>query len=295
MSKKHFSIQVEGQALYGSLHLPEKPLLRQKEFIVFLHGWAGYRTGPHGMFVSYAQALCALGYHALMFDFRGRGYSQGEATDTTMQSMMSDLEAVMQMIDEAYEPDKITFIGICSGAKLALYYAKSGQRSIHQIVELSSPTLWAGNEAEIERKRTKSLVNTYVRKALEANTWKKMIHGKVNFRKITGMIFHSARKGMSVVKDRAGAKRVPEKRARAFERFAGNILMIHGEKDPETESATGQITAFLKKHEVDHELKIIKGANHSFYGITWKEQIYQAIAHFLNQHQLKASRSLINQ
>ena len=55
------------ERLVGVLHEPEGAA--RGAGVVFLHGWAGYRGGPHRMFLETARRLAEAGYHALRFDF----------------------------------------------------------------------------------------------------------------------------------------------------------------------------------------------------------------------------------
>ena len=68
--------------------------------IVFLHGWTGYRIGPHRIFVEAARRLAAVGYHSLRFDFRGRGDSDGEHGTTTLDQMIDDARAARRLLVE---------------------------------------------------------------------------------------------------------------------------------------------------------------------------------------------------
>lgn len=80
MNESCFNISIYGENIYGIWHKPCIPrnVIQRDIAVVLLHGWAGYRTGPHDMLVKTARMLAENGYHCIRFDFRGKGYSQGD-------------------------------------------------------------------------------------------------------------------------------------------------------------------------------------------------------------------------
>jgi len=129
------------EKLFGILHHPLNLELNEIPMIIFLHGSAGYRIGPHQLFVKMARFLARQGYSCLRFDFRGRGYSEETRESTGYRSMLSDLDTVIQSVNSMYKPTHIILVGICSGARTALSYIKNGKQTIHSLIELSSPLL----------------------------------------------------------------------------------------------------------------------------------------------------------
>lgn len=80
MNESVFNIKIENEQLYGiHHHSRNKNIQKGKSVaIIMLHGWGGYRTGPHDMLVKLARELVHDGYDCFRFDFRGKGYSQGD-------------------------------------------------------------------------------------------------------------------------------------------------------------------------------------------------------------------------
>ncbi len=64
------------QQLVGMIHEPEGG--GKKPGIVFCHGFAGNRLGPHQLFIKTALKLAKEGFYVFRFDFRGSGDSHGE-------------------------------------------------------------------------------------------------------------------------------------------------------------------------------------------------------------------------
>src|SRR5690554_8214274 len=95
------------EKLYGILHQPLNAELKNAPLLIFLHGFAGYRIGPHQLFIKTARFLTQRGYSCLRFDFRGRGYSEGARENTNYKSMVSDLDVIIQTVKKNYNPSKI--------------------------------------------------------------------------------------------------------------------------------------------------------------------------------------------
>lgn len=291
-----FDTDIKGETIYGIWH---QPVVRKNIAVVFLHGWAGHRPGPHDMLVKLARNLCNNGYDCFRFDFRGKGYSQGDRHQTNNQTMLKDLDSVLQYVNNSLNRPDIVLIGICSGAKLALYYARNGNYTINHVIEMSSPVL---RQNEIESKlitnNTKNTINEYYRKIFYKETWRKLISGEIHFSKIRRNIFKplvsffklpynviaKATRNKAAEKAKGGGQKVQESPFRPFERFQGQMLLIHGEKDPETKLSLQQIQDMLQRYEILSDTRIIKDANHSFYSLAWEKDIIQIIMNWLDCH-----------
>jgi len=287
----------EGEAcLFGIIHSPPPHCAANDVMIVFLHGWAGYRIGPHQMFVKFARRLSHQGYHCLRFDFRGRGFSSGQREDTSYPSMSADLHRVLEAVQKQYPRQSIVLLGICSGAKLGLHFAKNGIVKIAHLIALSSPPLSSEVKVKLEARRTAEIMREYWKKLFAYNTWVKISTGNINTRSILRIVATSVgglqasvhRSLKSYFRKRTGQDRGTGRKTIAnapepFAGFAGEVLLIHGECDPETGTAVTQITGLLQHYNVGHQHAIIKGANHSFYALAWENEVYARIEHWLKE------------
>ena len=68
-----------------------------------------------------------------------------------------------------------------------------------------------------------------------------------------------------------------------FSKFQGQLLLIHGEKDPETKLALQQIQDMLQRHNISSDTYVVKDANHSFYSSAWEKDIIQVVTNWLNR------------
>jgi hypothetical protein len=288
MSEEVLTLSVGHEHINGILHIPEYQL-NQKIVVVFLHGWAGYRTGPHDMFVKLARKLTHDGYYCLRFDFRGRGFSHGNKNATSNKTMLVDIEVALDYIEKQIAITHVVLLGICSGAKLALYYAKSGTRPVDHVIELSSPVLRYDEVMQkVQIARTKANLIEYFFKLFRKEVWLKLFSGEVHFVRILTNTFKPLLKLKFAIKRKNNNNTVVSNAQRniqnkSFSKFKGNILLIHGEKDPETELSVAQISELLQQHKIGYETHLIKGANHSFYSLKWEQEIFDIITCWLNK------------
>ena len=280
-----FDIEVKGDAIYGIWH---KPGVRKNVAAVFLHGWAGHRPGPHDMLVKLARNMSTNGYDCFRFDFRGKGYSQGDRQRTNNQSMLEDLNAVLQYVNDALSYPAILLIGICSGAKLALYYARNGNFPITHVIEMSSPVLRLHDaESKLVSNHAKNTINEYLKKIFYRETWRKFTGGEIHFSAIGRNIFKPLYRLLKIRKKAPASSKknitsLHKPGEKPFGKFQGQLLLIHGEKDPETKLALQQIIDMLRRYNISSDTYIVKNANHSFYSSVWEKEIIQTITNWLD-------------
>ncbi|MCC8019038.1 MAG: alpha/beta hydrolase [Rikenellaceae bacterium] len=270
-----FSIKCDSEYIHGIIDIPDATATGHtgKAFI-FLHGAGGHRTGPHDMLSMFSARLACAGYYCIRFDHRGWGYSGEDNIYHDHRTIIEEVDLIREYIKSKYGVDYIALLGICSGAKIALFYAKTTVKPVRGLVMLSSSALRndeKGTEVKIKELGMNS--QTYIAKVFRRETWKKLFSGEINYRKIISTV-------LGPLKSRKRIKKTVyhnSKQHLSFENLKGPVLVIQAEKDPETLTALPQIEKLLSRHNVDHESHIIKGANHSFYSIKWKNEVYNLI------------------
>ncbi|NOU19616.1 MAG: alpha/beta fold hydrolase [Bacteroidales bacterium] len=284
MPEQAINIGEKDERISCILHTPsiEK---EEKTVIVFMHGWAGYRIGPHQMFVKYARQFSEMGYYSIRFDFRGRGYSAGRRFETSNTTMLFDLEQVISYLNANIKYHKIILFGICSGAKLAIYYAKAGKQKIDGVIEMSSSLLRVDSVAQTQINKKKNSILNYLNKEKLI----KLTTGEVKFRKLIEVPFRYVSFLSHSIVDRFKPNKsapAPQKKVittdSSFKNYSGTpFLLIHGEKDPETDVTLQQITSLLEKYGIGYHKHIIMGANHSFYSVEWEMEIFNIIRNWM--------------
>jgi len=286
MNEQPFQVKVGEDLIYGIWH---QPRLKNNTSIIFLHGWAGHRPGPHDMLVKLARHLTLVGYDCFRFDFRGKGYSQGDSKLTDNHSMLDDLDAVIQLVNTSLNYPKIVLIGICSGAKLAFYYAKNGSQSIAHVIDLSSPML-RPNEAgsALAINQIESIGKDIVNKFFGMKSWKQLINGEIHlsavWRNLSAPVIYFFSTKISNFRTKKIVRQNSKSEKKNFSEFKGRMLLVHGEKDPETKLSLEQIHNMLNRYNISYDTHIVKNANHSFYSLIWKKEIIEIIENWLDKN-----------
>lgn len=101
--RESIMLKNQGQKIFGILHKPvtETPF----PLVIICHGLGGHKVGRYRLYVSLATQLTARGIGALRFDFRGSGDSDGEFSEMTLETQVSDVEAVFNYVSQHPEVD----------------------------------------------------------------------------------------------------------------------------------------------------------------------------------------------
>lgn len=109
-----------GEELVAVHHEPASPT--KGAWVAFCHGFVSDKSGSYE---GRCRRAVEEGYHAVRFDFRGCGESDGAFVDQTLSSKVADLDAVLRYFDA---PAYVLF-GSSFGAKTAFHAAvETGQR-----------------------------------------------------------------------------------------------------------------------------------------------------------------------
>jgi dienelactone hydrolase len=199
--------------------------------------------------------------------------------------MLFDLEQVISYLNATIRYNKIILLGICSGAKLAIYYAKAGKQKIDGVIEMSSSLLRTDSESQAKINKKKNSILNYLNKEKLI----KLATGDVKFRKLIEVPIRYASFLTHSIADRFKGKKSktrPQSKTvvadSSFKNYtSAPFLLIHGEKDPETDVTLQQITSLLEKYNLGYHKHIITGANHSFYSVKWEMEIFDIIRNWM--------------
>lgn len=248
--------------------------------VVFLHGWTGYRVGPHRIFVEAARRLAEAGYPSLTFDFRGRGDSDGEATATTLDEMIEDARAARRVLIERTGVRRTYWCGLCSGGNVALG-AASLDKEADGLLLWSTPLFAPFKTRKQEVKRRGIFLAEYARKLFRRETYAKLLRGKIRFGIISRILLgrRAAPKGTRNPKDSLRDIMTD------LRGYKGRALFIYGSRDDEAVGAPEFYTAFCREQGIPAELHTIEGANHSFYSVAWQNQVLGLSLDWLGRQQ----------
>lgn len=113
----------QGKKIFGVLHMPigvEKPPV-----VLICHGLGGDKTGKYRIYVRISELLANYGVASLRFDFRGAGDSEGDFSEVTLESEVSDALKALDFLENlsSIDPNRIAIMGRSFGGTIALIAA----------------------------------------------------------------------------------------------------------------------------------------------------------------------------
>ncbi|MBN2302034.1 MAG: alpha/beta fold hydrolase [Lentisphaerae bacterium] len=274
MTEQPIAFAVENAMIRGILHLPALESPSTRTSILFLHGWSGCRIGPHRMFVKTARRMCEAGYACLRFDFRGRGESDGETKDGSIQNMISDTTCAIDYMRKQTPDNKILLLGICSGCKVAIGAAVRSSAPSALVLWSPEPMGWLRNSS-LNRQKSAFALRQYLRKLMHPATWRKILTCRVNTRLVGKALFQH--ESASALEIRAESELLSQ-----FQTFGGKILCMYGTNDPDTAISMPGYADFCSKHGIPHNHHLVQDASHSYYSLAFEDEVISITEQWIN-------------
>ncbi len=265
-----------GETLVGILHNTAKT---PRGALLFLHGWSGYRTGPHQMLTRAARHFGASGWSSLRFDFAGRGDSEGDTELATLATMRDDTNIASRLLREKFTDGPIIAVGLCSGCEIAV--AAAG-RNWDGIALWSAPIFAALPEQSGQEKKRAANLGKYARKLLDPRTYLKIARGQVDTAAVGKAMKGGGGAANKNVESREPGQLPPGFRAQSlsdWKKYNGPILQIYGDADPIAPDARAWYAQHSARPPV---VETVAGANHSFYGLDWERQVFEITQKWLD-------------
>ncbi len=250
--EKFVTIDTADGALRGMLHIPDISGKTKFPGVILYHGFSGNRMEPGFMFVRFSRLLAEHGIASVRFDFLGSGESDGSFTDMTFSKEAGQASVILDYFRSLSEIDEnnVLLLGLSMGGALAGYVA--GTRSS----DLSGLVLWApAGEMRLLIEKKEELIEK----------------GEISrdIMDIDGLLlgeeFISDIRTVGIMERSAG--------------YRGDVLIVHGTGDtvvPHIVSA-GYKQMFGDKAE----LILVDGADHTFQGISWIEELFSNSLRFI--------------
>lgn len=250
--------------LRGVLHRPAAPASGRR--LLFLHGWAGDRQGPHRAFVLLARERAAAGDLCLRIDFGGRGTSDGASDAATIASMTADAVAAVDWLEAHHPGEAVTLLAICSGCKVAI--ATAAQRpAVGRLALWSAEAMGALRPAGSGRRKSWHALRAYGIKLFRPESWRKLLRGSLHAGMLgKALIRHETRSADEAATEDAVLAR--------FTAFRGNLLFIFGGSDPAAPGVAEAYRRYAARQGIAAVIETIPGAGHSYYGRGWRERLF---------------------
>jgi len=296
--------------LAGNLVLPDT--LREPG-VVFIHGWSGVRSGPHGLLTAAARALGAQGRPTLRFDLHGRGESRGNGLRVDLPGMADDVRQAVNLLRERTGVRRVVLFGLCSGGTVAIGVLPQVE-NVAGLVLLSVYPFSDGDAFSRDVHRTWHFLRIYWHKLFQPETWTRLVHGDIHFAQIFNVLFgHYRKKNKEDAKSATGPSetlgkpagspsigatskapghkqsrpapgdapdRPPPRKHLENLRCGVPAVMLYGTADPDAGAAEEYYRSFAEKHGLPVEFIHIEGANHNFSSMAWKNEVIRHAGEF---------------
>ncbi len=129
-------LENHNQKIFGMLHKPAQ--VEKAPAVLICHGLGGHKVGRYRLYVNIAHMLAQRGIATLRIDFRGSGDSEGDFSDMTLESEVSDALKALHFLSHhpAIDSSRIGIIGRSLGGTVAILAA-------NQFNLVKSICLWA--------------------------------------------------------------------------------------------------------------------------------------------------------
>lgn len=253
-------------------HVPRDWKETRQVAIILVHGWAGYRIGPHRMLVKAARAFSQEGYLCLRPDLRGRGASSGALHDTDLRTIMEDVRRVIRNTRRHDAPDAVVVIGQCWGGSGAFCCGECDG-----VIMWSAPPVDVGIRGKV--RRSLAMLRRYASRGRQVDTWRRLAIGRVNLRLVCETLVghYASRSGRRSEPSAA----LPFTRKHLRPIGARRCLFVYGGKDPDTPGACAAYRALCREHGMPADFRVIPDADHSFYSIRAERRVLRETLRWL--------------
>lgn len=252
----------------------------EDSIVIMLPANTGTRIGPQRLFVQISDHLLKQGIATLCLDLPIHGDSlslskkdYGSGREDRMIAYYEDhLKLVVEHLHKNFQFTEVIPLSISFGCIPVLRFAqKTGlKRAI-----LLSPN---HKLSEVERVNTDNL-RAYKHKLFSQETWKKALRMDINYKKVIDNVLNLSELRQTQPKSEPLSKPTS---ARNSALQAVDVLCIFGENDASIDEHKDYWMQQSDGGQYERiSLETINGADHSFFGWTWKESVGQTICAWL--------------
>jgi len=253
--------------------------------VLFVHGFAGTRSGPHDLLTQLARELGRAGLASLRFDLRGRGESEGDGRRTDLAGMAADTVAAADVLRRELDTDRILPVGLCSGGNVAIG-ALPELGAVAGLVLLSVYPFSDGDTFGRDVNRTWRHLQTYATRACRSETWRRLMRGQIDLHSVVRVLCmplcRSRRQARAGAKepDATAAAATPPTRHLANLRPGIPTLMVYGTADPDMKAARRYYERYARERQLPVHFTEIAGANHNFSSAAWTAAVAELVTGF---------------
>lgn len=305
-----------GETLHGMLHAPSAAQRRGVCILLLSPGIKG-RVGPHRLYLKLAAPLAAAGFHVLRFDYYGLGDSEGSLGERAMADMYNSIQggryvedtiAAMDWMAKHHRISRFVGSGLCGGSISALLTAQADRR-VDSLLGIGLPSTLEGGQQNFDRFMTRGQLRregqSYLRKLLRPDAWKRFLSGKSGYRLIARALRELVLPNKAKVPQPASAE-APADNAnplfapafRAMLEARRPILLNFSSGDRHRfnfgEKFEERYADAIARIGHRYELKLIDGANHVLSDPRWIEELLETSLAWLDRNYPPAGSSAVS-
>lgn len=289
------------QALFGILTEPSPPAAdSHRPALLLLNTSVIHRVGANRMHVPMARHWAAAGFPVLRLDLAGLGDSPhpGWRAQKRMYSQdgVQDVRAAMDHLSATRGIHQFIVLGLCSGAYMAFHTGLADSRVIGQVMLNPQTFEWKeGDSLDVGRKLEYKSFRFYLRKALQQQTWSRLLQGRVHWqgilRALTERVLKNARTSLqqlatTLIENRAAENKIWNKFKELLDRNI-QIYLIYSQEDPGLDEFALQLgkEATRLQYYRNFKLELIDGPDHTFTPLWSQKRVEDLIATYLMRWQ----------
>lgn len=249
-------LRIGNVMLRGTAH---RPSYSPHPVVILCHGFTGKRMESKFLFVRFARKLAAAGLGCVRFDFSGSGESDGAFSEMTLGREIEEGKAILRFVRqmEGIDPERVFLCGFSMGGVVATHVAASMPDFVRGLC------LWApaGNMREIAEECFRTGIP--------------LPDSGVDLEGIAlGRPFYEEFKEWDLYE--------------GISSYAGPVLILHGDRDETVPPVWGR--RYLQVYGASARFYSIRGADHVFSRIPWREELFSESIAFLQKRPWIRSR-----
>ncbi len=242
-----------GRKIFGVIHRPADTTTAPRPGVVMYHGFVAAKyQPPHRIFVALAEQLAHQGIVSLRIDLPGRGDSEGESIDMTVDDDLAAAQKAIDVLSEQpdVDPQRIGLVGISWGGTLAASLAGRDERVAATVMWSSAPDQTPNWQPDLR--------DFGGRLAAEV------------FGNLVGEQFYTSLHQLNPIED--------------IKRSRGPVLLVYGTNDEVVPSiAIEQAQQQLTAAGIPNSVIRVEGADHVFFRYDWQRQVIEHTVAWLGQ------------
>jgi alpha-beta hydrolase superfamily lysophospholipase len=254
--------------------------------VVLINAGVVHHVGPHRLYVELARRLARMGFVVLRFDHSGIGDSGVREDHLPFdQTSVSEVQDAMEWLSRERGSERFVLLGLCSGTLTAFRTANKDRRVaglalLTALLEDPSTVSEAAIQQAVDQKIARSYTT---QKAFDTRSWKKLVTGQANYRRIVRVLVKDLRSRLQ------RRKAVPSTHSEVVSHLLAllergvPVVFIFAEPTTVLEYFRMTIAPYLStlRERGALDLHVLERSDHTFSGIRHRAELVDVVADWL--------------